>query len=262
MPETSRKARPETARTPGTPGSPDTPGTPHAPEAPDAPQKAADPATPSPTPDDRPKRRQARGERRIAQLLEAAATVFTTTGYTAASTNAIAREAGVSPGTLYQFFPNKEAIAIELGERLVREMREAYGTALRPVAPETPLEEVVGAAVDRFIAFNCDRPVFFTLMHGPDVPGRIAEEHDALHMTLLNRVQELLFTVLPETPAPDIERIANVCLSVYKAGVELILATEGSEREAYVHELKTVLIRYLQPFSAACRNHPGPPTLG
>ena len=60
------------------------------------------------------RRRQARGERRIAQLLEAAANIFCTTGYTAASTNAIAREAGVSPGTLYQFFPNKEAIAIEL----------------------------------------------------------------------------------------------------------------------------------------------------
>lgn len=62
-----------------------------------------------------PRRRQARGERRIAQLLQAAAGVFCRTGYAAASTNAIAREAGVSPGTLYQFFPNKEAIAVELG---------------------------------------------------------------------------------------------------------------------------------------------------
>ncbi|WP_256967154.1 helix-turn-helix domain-containing protein, partial [Streptomyces caniscabiei] len=51
---------------------------------------------------EQPRRRQARGERRIAQLLEAAASVFTSTGYAAASTNAIAREAGVSPGTLYQ----------------------------------------------------------------------------------------------------------------------------------------------------------------
>src|SRR5690606_10031466 len=102
-------------------------------------------------PQERPRRRQARGERRIAQLLEAAASVFTTAGYTAASTNAIAREAGVSPGTLYQFFPNKEAIAIELGSRLMHEMRETYGDVLTPVDPATPLEQVVGAAVDRFI---------------------------------------------------------------------------------------------------------------
>ncbi|WP_328364183.1 TetR family transcriptional regulator [Streptomyces sp. NBC_00445] len=196
---------------------------------------------------DQPRRRQARGERRIAQLLEAAANVFCTTGYTAASTNAIAREAGVSPGTLYQFFPNKEAIAIELGDRLMREMREAYGEALAPVDPATPLEEAVGAAVDRFIAFNCEHPVFFALMHGPDVPGRIAEDHDALHATLLSRVEDLLASLLPDTPATGITRIAQVVLGMYMAGLELVLAHEGAERDAYIQELKNVLIRYLDP---------------
>lgn len=196
---------------------------------------------------ERPRRRQARGERRIAQLLEAAASVFSTTGYTAASTNAIAREAGVSPGTLYQFFPNKEAIAIELGSRLMHEMRETYGEVLTPVDPATPLEQVVGAAVDRFIDFNCRHPVFFALMHGPDIPGRIAEEHDALHATLVTRVESMLTPLLPDTPAPEVSRTAQMCVGLYKAGLELVLAHEGAEREAYVRELKNVLYRYLGP---------------
>ncbi|MER6422341.1 TetR family transcriptional regulator [Streptomyces sp. NPDC001137] len=196
---------------------------------------------------EQPRRRQARGERRIAQLLEAAASVFCTTGYTAASTNAIAREAGVSPGTLYQFFPNKEAIAIELGDRLMHEMRETYGEALAPVDPTTPLEEAVGAAVDRFIAFNCDHPVFFALMHGPDIPGRIAEEHDALHATLVSRIEALLSSLLPEAPPAEVTRTAHVCLGMYKAGLELVLAHEGAERDAYTREIKNVLIRYLEP---------------
>ncbi|MFF9405745.1 TetR/AcrR family transcriptional regulator [Streptomyces anandii] len=200
---------------------------------------------------ERPRRRQARGERRIAQLLEAAASVFCSTGYTAASTNAIAREAGVSPGTLYQFFPNKEAIAIELGDRLVHEMREMYGEALAPVEPGTPLEEAVAAAVDRFIDFNCRHPVFFALMHGPDIPGRIAEEHDALHATLLSRVEVLLSCFMPDAPAGDVARTAQVCLSVYKAALELVLGHEGAEREAYVRELKDLLVRYLAPLTAA-----------
>jgi AcrR family transcriptional regulator len=196
---------------------------------------------------EQPRRRQARGERRIAQLLEAAAAVFCSTGYTAASTNAIAREAGVSPGTLYQFFPNKEAIAIELGERLMHEMRETYGEALAPVDPATPLEEAVAAAVDRFIEFNRRHPVFFTLMHGPDIPGRIAEEHDALHATLVARVEALLSPFLPDTPAADITRTAHVCVAIYKAGLELVLASEDAERDAYIQELKIVLLRYLEP---------------
>jgi AcrR family transcriptional regulator len=196
---------------------------------------------------EQPRRRQARGERRIAQLLEAAARVFCTTGYTAASTNAIAREAGVSPGTLYQFFPNKEAIAIELGGRLVHEMRETYGEALAPVDPATPLEEAIGAAVDRFIAFNTEHPVFFALMHGPDMPGGITEAHDQLHTTLIARIEGLLASLMPGATPADVTRTAHVCLGVYKAGLELVLAHEGPERAAYVQEIKDVLIRYLEP---------------
>ncbi|QYX83250.1 TetR/AcrR family transcriptional regulator [Streptomyces akebiae] len=191
----------------------------------------------------------------MAQLLEAAASVFCSTGYTAASTNAIAREAGVSPGTLYQFFPNKEAIAIELSERLMLEMRETYGEALAPVDPATPLEVAVAAAVDRFIDFNCRHPVVYTLMHGPDVPGRIAEQHDALHTALVARIEALLTPLLPGTPAADITRTAHVCMAMYKAGLELVLSREGAEREAYIQELKNILHRYLEPLVGDC-----PPT--
>ncbi|GHD99164.1 TetR family transcriptional regulator [Streptomyces alanosinicus] len=196
---------------------------------------------------EQPRRRQARGERRITQLLEAAARVFCTTGYTAASTNAIAREAGVSPGTLYQFFPNKEAIAIELGDRLVHEMRETYGEALAPIDPATPLEEAVGSAIDRFMAFNTEHPVFFALMHGPDIPGRMAETHDQLYTTLTGRIEGLLGSLMPGAGQADVTRTAHVCLGIYKAGLELVLAHEGAERAAYVQEVKDVLMRYLEP---------------
>ncbi|MEU9453611.1 TetR/AcrR family transcriptional regulator [Streptomyces sp. NPDC048277] len=212
---------------------------------PDEPEKSEKPET---TGREQPRRRQARGERRIQQLLDAAASVFCTTGYTAASTNAIAREAGVSPGTLYQFFPNKEAIAIEMGDRLVHEMRETYGEALAPVAPGTPLAEAVGAAVDRFIAFNTERPVFFALMHGPDLPGGITEAHDALHTALIGRVEDLLASLLPpDADKAHVTRTAHVCLGIYKAGLELALGHQDAEREAYIQEIKDVLVRYLDP---------------
>ncbi|MGW2316311.1 TetR/AcrR family transcriptional regulator [Streptomyces sp. NPDC001680] len=204
---------------------------------------------------EQPRRRQARGERRIAQLLEAAARVFCTTGYAAASTNAIAREAGVSPGTLYQFFPNKEAIAVELGDRLVHEMRETYGEALAPVTPATPLEEAIGSAIDRFITFNTEHPVFFTLMHGPDIPGRMTETHDQLHTTLVSRIEGLLASLMPGATPADVTRTAHVCLGIYKAGLELVLAHDGIERTAYVQEIKDVLIRYLEPLVGARLGH-------
>ncbi len=195
----------------------------------------------------RPRRRQARGEARIAQLLRAAADVFCTSGYTASSTNAIAREAGVSPGTLYQFFPNKEAIAVELGDRLLDRWRDTYGAAFAQSRTELPLDRMLDAVLDPLIAFNCENPAFSVLMHGSEIPGQITEAHDTLHATMLTRVESALADYLPDAPATQIHRIAEMAFMVFKAGLDLIMAHEGEERAAYIQELKTMMFRYLDP---------------
>ncbi|MYX03935.1 MULTISPECIES: TetR/AcrR family transcriptional regulator [unclassified Streptomyces] len=206
----------------------------------------------------RPRRRQARGEARIAQLLRAAADVFCTSGYTASSTNAIAREAGVSPGTLYQFFPNKEAIAVELGDRLLDRWRDTYGAAFDQSHTELPLDRLLDAVLDPLIAFNCENPAFFVLMHGSEIPGRITEAHDTLHATMLTRVETVLADYLPDMPAPQIHRIAEMAFMVFKAGLDLIMASEGEERAAYTQELKTVMFRYLDPLVGDDASCPAP----
>jgi AcrR family transcriptional regulator len=62
---------------------------------------------------------QDRGERRVAEVLAAAASVIAEVGYEAATMTAMAERAGASIGALYQYFPNKEAIA--------RALRQQYG---------------------------------------------------------------------------------------------------------------------------------------
>ncbi|MEV6164658.1 TetR/AcrR family transcriptional regulator [Streptomyces sp. NPDC052052] len=207
----------------------------------------------------RPRRRQARGEARIAQLLRAAANVFCTTGYTAASTNAIAREAGVSPGTLYQFFPNKEAIAVELGDQLLNRWRETYGAAFLPDHLTLPLDRMLDAVLDPLITFNCENPAFTVLMQGSETPGTIHQGHEALHTAVLDRIESILTSQLPDTPPAQITRIANMILTLFKGGLDLIMTHEGEEREAYIRELKAVLFRYLEPW-ADIAAPPAPPS--
>ncbi|MEV6578417.1 TetR/AcrR family transcriptional regulator [Streptomyces sp. NPDC051582] len=199
-------------------------------------------------------RRQARGERRIAQLLEAAASVFCRTGYAAASTNAIAREAEVSPGTLYQFFPNKEAIAVHLGDELLRRARDMHGQAFLPENLDKPLPELLDAVLDPVIAFNCENPAFWALMHGSGIPG-ITQEHEELHNGLLERIQGILRAFCPDGPPEELARVSGMILGIFKAALDLILASEGAERAAYTAELKIVLLRYLEPMLAATHPH-------
>ncbi|MFD3758293.1 TetR/AcrR family transcriptional regulator [Streptomyces sp. NPDC058622] len=200
-----------------------------------------------------PRRRQARGERRISQLLAAAAGVFCRTGYAAASTNAIAREAGVSPGTLYQFFPNKEAIAIELGGQLLQRAHETHGQAFLPENLDRPLPELLDAVLDPVIAFNCENPAFWALMHGSGVPG-ITQEHEELHCNLLTRIEAVLHGFAPAATPAELTHTSNMILGIFKSSLDLILAHEGPERAAYTAELKTVLLRYLEPMVTTTRS--------
>src|SRR5258707_5795593 len=56
-------------------------------------------------------RRQKRGVLRVEEILHAAGALFAEVGYDKVTTNLIAARAGISRGSLYQFFPDKEAIA-------------------------------------------------------------------------------------------------------------------------------------------------------
>jgi AcrR family transcriptional regulator len=79
-------------------------------------------------------------------ILNAAARVFVRTGYPRATTNRIAEAAGISVGSLYQYFPSKDAIAVEL----LRRYRETLlGLVHRHLeqARDTTLESVVRALV-------------------------------------------------------------------------------------------------------------------
>src|SRR5713101_7623886 len=106
---------------------------------------------------DQPKR-QVRGKKRIEQLLRAAGEVFGEVGYERATTNAIAAKAGVSPGTLYQFFANKQEIAEALAN-LYTAQNEAIHVAALDVKPGTvSLRELIDRTVDPFLTFRQNAP--------------------------------------------------------------------------------------------------------
>src|ERR1700727_2643800 len=108
------------------------------------------------------RKRPARGEQRQRALLRAAAAAFGRLGYHQTTTNAIATEAGVSPATLYQFFPNKEAIASALASMYAREMADAERTIdSKGVLSFT---EAVGELIDVCMSFSRKRPEFHTLV--------------------------------------------------------------------------------------------------
>jgi len=64
----------------------------------------------------RKKPTQARAQNTVEAILRASAHILRTAGWDACNTNAVARRAGVSIGSLYQYFPSKEALVAALAE--------------------------------------------------------------------------------------------------------------------------------------------------
>ena len=113
----------------------------------------------------RKKPRQSRSRETVDVLLEAAAQMFAREGL-AATTNRIAERAGVSIGTLYQYFPNKDALLRALAERHVAEASTRLVQVfdrLRIDAP--PFDDTIRAVVEVVVAEHEHRPGLHAVMH-------------------------------------------------------------------------------------------------
>ena len=101
------------------------------------------------TPRKRP--RQARSIETVEALLEATARVLVKHGYDGLSTNRVAEQAGVSIGSLYQYFPSKEALVAELLEKYSVHFQELVIGMLasdQDRSPRTVAKAIVRAMVE------------------------------------------------------------------------------------------------------------------
>lgn len=195
-----------------------------------------------------PRRRRARGERRIEQTLDAAAQVFAEAGYDAATTNAIAARAGMSPGSLYQFFPNKEAIAEALAARYIDQLRLTQEMAFGADLAQMPLAELLNRVVDPFVSFNLANPAFQVLFNAPGLPRRLATATSQLHDAVRERVDAMIALRAPALPAGQRARSAEVSVQIFRALLPLVMsAASADEQQMVITELKKVLAGYLAP---------------
>jgi AcrR family transcriptional regulator len=125
----------------------------------------------------RPNQRRAR--QTVDAILEAAIRVLKREGFGAITTNRIAEVAGVSIGSVYQYFPDKRAIFVALHQRHVEEMDRLVGIKLVEHA-NSSLEGLVCGLVEAVVEAHATDP--------------------ELHELLLTQVPHFKASRLEETP--------------------------------------------------------------
>ncbi len=142
----------------------------------------------------RPKQQRAR--QTVEAVLDAVMRIVKREGVKAVTTNRIAEVAGVSIGSVYQYFPDKRAIFIALHERHIQQIDRLVETKLFENA-ESPLDELIRAMVEAMIEAHETDPEFYGLMMA-EVPHRAegtrdfaVRLHGAFRLAISSRVHEL-----------------------------------------------------------------------
>ncbi len=185
--------------------------------------KSKDPI--QPTSEARPRRLQQRGQRRVNQLLDAADAVFAEIGYERATTNAISKYAGVSPGTFYQFFPNKQAVAEALAARYVERLQEIH----------------------RFIELHRQGSGLEALLTGSVISDELSSSIQVLDRHVEIGLENLFVSRCPKGNRVELKRAASTCVQLFKALLRSALNGTPKQQKHGIQELKTVLCRYLEP---------------
>ena len=189
---------------------------------------------------------QSRSTATYEAILEAAARVLEENGYATVSTNLIAEKAGVSIGSLYEYFPTKDAIFAELIRKLDKQMADAVIAVfpkMNALEPKQFLAAVLRARVKQAI----DYPVLDKRLRS-EVPAYLFEEQMQDTFDRLAKGMRLF-----ATSHPDLIRVKNLDVAielgaiVVESTIRSIAANnpERLEDEALVDEFVDMMLRYI-----------------
>lgn len=129
-----------------------------------------------------PRRRpgQERSRQTVTAILEAAVEVFGQQGYAGATTNKIARRAGVSIGSLYQYFPNKDAVLVRLYEDHFEMVRQMVAGVLEDFRDSSlTMSGVIKGIFTRAIELQKSHPSLFRVVNlAPQIRSLLTAERE------------------------------------------------------------------------------------
>jgi AcrR family transcriptional regulator len=189
--------------------------------------------------------RQVRAELTRQRILTAAAHVFAEHGYAAGTTNRIAERARISIGSLYQYYPNKDAILVELLTRHLDAGIAAFTLRRREELPES-LEEIVRVFVRTAIENHLDDPQLLRVMieqapRSSELLERISRQEQAL----VGYLRDLL-DHHPVVRVDDKDTAARLVVSTVELTVHrLIAAPDPIDASRLENELVAMVTGYL-----------------
>jgi AcrR family transcriptional regulator len=199
--------------------------------------------------------RQRRAQATVDAILDATAHILVKEGYEGLSTNRVAERAGVSIGSLYQYFPGKESLIAELLDRYSAQIHAMVVSMLGELGAAEPLE-VARALVTAMVDVKRKSPRLAKVLR-EQIPRvgrmkRYEEELESIVKLVAAYLDANASRVRPKNRALAAFVAVHVVDSLTHA---LVTMRPTVDRDAIVAEVMDVALRYLLDESAAAA-HP------
>jgi len=187
-----------------------------------------------------------------AAIVDAAGRILLTEGAGALNTNRIAKVAGVSVGSLYQYFPNKEAVLGALAEREGANLRNKLEELIKLTA-DMPVEQFVDQVIHAMFAMRERHALLIRISDAHSGEAGLMQQRVALAESLRDVVRRVIQRRSPEVRPVDADVASFVIVHAIQgqlAALDQGLEPWFMEREELVAELVILVQRYLRPQQA------------
>lgn len=187
--------------------------------------------------------RQARSRERVGRILAAAQGLLIAHGPEALNTNRIAKEAGVAVGSVYEYFPDKHAIALALLDSLSEQETTRIMARFTALA-DAPLPDLVRAVVElTFGLYRENRPLYRALWSMTSVIRQVGDRPS--ERLIVEAVARRLAPVADELRLGDLHLTAVTVFHLVESLAMQLVDHPTFAAEACVREITRAVLGYL-----------------
>lgn len=189
---------------------------------------------------------QERSAARVERMLDAAAALLDDSGWDGLTTSSVARRAGVSVGSLYQFFPDLPALLQALARRSFGRFSAVLADRVE-ADPPGRWEDVVATVVDAYVAFCRREPGFRLLSFGGPVDAWALDDERQNNDVVAGALGDVLRSLLPDVrDTPGLRLALRVAVESGDAVLALAFRRDPDGDPEVIVELKRFLVAALR----------------
>lgn len=189
---------------------------------------------------------QQRSRERVERMLSAASTLIEEKGSDAMRMGEVAEKAGVSIGSLYQFFPDKAAIIRTLAERYNAAGRDCIEAELAGVSSKAELCAAFSRLIDIYYGLFLSEPVMRDVWSGMQADKALREVELAESRLNGALLADAMARVRPSAARKELERSAFLIMSLGESTMRLAVSVEPAEGKALVETYKRMALREIE----------------